>query len=92
MYASLARRSREAPAPPVLSFQERLQATSRLAAMLQDAATRWGLAGQREGGGSEGEGRGRRLDARPGGGAVQQAVFARMSGEARLLLVRAVGR
>ncbi|KAL4426686.1 hypothetical protein ABPG77_004742 [Micractinium sp. CCAP 211/92] len=79
MYASLSRRPSEGQAPPDLSFQERLDAANRLAAMLQDAAARWGLAGRQEGGG--GEGRGRRLDAQPGGGAAQQAVFARMSAE-----------
>lgn len=77
MYASLGRRSGGDQAAPPLSFQERLDAANRLAAMLQDAAVRWGLAGRQE----RGEGRSRRLDARPSGGAAQQAVFARMSGE-----------
>ncbi|KAL4425557.1 hypothetical protein ABPG75_009573 [Micractinium tetrahymenae] len=81
LYASLGRRPSEGQAPPALSFLERMEAAGRLANMLQDAAARWGLAGQRQGGGSEGEGRGRRLDATPGGGAAQQAVFARMSAE-----------
>lgn len=82
LYCSLGRTSRTsgapggqqaAAAPPPLSFQERMDAAARLAAMLADAAARWGLAGADAGGE-------RRLDARPGGGAAQQAAYARMSG------------
>ena len=71
LYGGLGRSSSEAP--PALDFSERMEAASRLAGMLQDAGVRWGLAGEQEG-------RGRRLDARPGGGAAQQAVYARMAG------------
>lgn len=81
LYGTLGRSSRvasDAPPPP-LSFPERMDAAGRLAGMLQDACVRWGLAGEQQQG--EGEGRGERLDARPGGGAVQQAVYARMSAE-----------
>ena len=74
LYATLGRSSsREAPA--ALSFPERMEAASRLAAMLQDASARWGL-----GGAAPEAQQPRRLDARPGGGAMQQAVYARMSG------------
>lgn len=52
-----------------------MEAASRLAAMLQDASARWGL-----GGAALEAQQPRRLDARPGGGAMQQAVYARMSG------------
>ncbi|PSC76893.1 nuclear pore complex NUP98A isoform B [Micractinium conductrix] len=72
LYGGLGRSSSEAP--PALDFSERMEAASRLAGMLQDAGVRWGLAGEQEG-------RGRRLDARPGGGAAQQAVYARMAAE-----------
>lgn len=76
LYASLARGKAGSAdaAPPALTHPERLDAADRLAGMLQDAAARWGLGG---GGG------GKRLDARPGGGAAQQAAYARMSGAPR---------
>ncbi|PRW58789.1 nuclear pore complex NUP98A isoform X1 isoform B [Chlorella sorokiniana] len=75
LYATLGRSSsREVPA--ALSFPERMEAASRLAAMLQDASARWGL-----GGAAPEAQQSRRLDARPGGGAMQQAVYARMSAE-----------
>ena len=74
LYGKLGRSSsREAAAE--LSFRERMEAASRLAAMLQDASARWGL-----GGTAPEVQQPRRLDTRPGGGAAQQAVYARMSG------------
>jgi hypothetical protein len=73
LYSTLGRSSRaDQQAPPALDFSERLEAAARLAAMLQDATARWGLGG----GGKEAS----RIGARPGGGAAQQAVYARMSG------------
>ena len=74
LYGTLGRSSSQGPAAP-LSFPERMEAANRLAAMLQDASARWGL-----GGAAAEAQQARRLDARPGGGAMQQAVYARMSG------------
>jgi hypothetical protein len=71
LHASLGRRTGQAQQAQhegaELTFEERQEAAARLAAMLQEAAARWGLGG--------GEGAARQ------GGAVQQAAYARMSAE-----------